>query len=97
MSKHIKLEDVKEAFTEKVIISSRESAEELTRVLRAIKQRIADLPTIDIVHCKDCKHNPKKTQNFMDGKCPFCCEDVWYSSTPSDDFYCAYGERIDNE
>ena len=54
-----------------------------------------DLPTIDIVLCKDCKHVtyktiPARSQDVFYG----CC----YSAIQHDgDFYCAYGERIDNE
>lgn len=42
------------------------------------------LPTIDIVHCKDCKWHEK------DGYCPR----LWARST--DDFFCGYGERRNN-
>jgi len=47
----------------------------------------------EIVLCKDCRHNPKYTNNYMYGICPCCCEDDYYSRTPDDDFYCGYGER----
>ena len=44
---------------------------------------IEDMPTIDIVTCKDCKWHEK------DGYCPR----LWAGST--DDFFCGYGERRD--
>ena len=46
-----------------------------------------------LVRCKDCKHNPKYTDDYMYGRCVFCCEDDYYSVEPDDDFYCGYGER----
>ena len=57
---------------------------------------VDDIPTIDavsVVRCKDCKHNPKYTDDYMYGKCIFCCEDDFYSGTPNDDWFCADGER----
>ena len=47
----------------------------------------------EVVMCKDCKHNPKYTDEYMYGKCIFCCEDDFYSGTPDDDWFCADGER----
>ena len=65
-----------------------------------VQNLINEQPTIDAVkavRCKECKHNPKYTNDFMYGECPFTCEDSWYAATPDDDFYCGYGERKDNE
>lgn len=50
-------------------------------------------PMKELVRCRDCKHNPKYTNDYTYGICVFCCEDDWYSETPDDDFYCGYGER----
>lgn len=50
-----------------------------------------------LVRCKDCKHNPKYTKDFQYGKCVYTCDDDWYACEPMDDFFCAYGERKDNE
>lgn len=61
--------------------------------LVAFADAIAEQDPIDIVRCKECKHNPKYTDDYMYGRCVFCCEDDYYSGTPSDDFYCGYGER----
>ena len=49
----------------------------------------------ELVRCRDCKHvtykiNPVRTQDVF-----YACP---YSEIQHDgDFYCAYGERIDNE
>ena len=60
----------------------------------------------ELVRCKDCKHRPKLLVTdiedmesgfdlqFPDYKCT--CrndDDDWYSWYPSDDWFCAYGER----
>ncbi len=61
-------------------------------------------PTIDavpVVRCSECKHRGKPIENdygvdvefSWDSKCPFNCEDPWYSQRMADDFYCACGER----
>ena len=55
----------------------------------------------ELVLCKDCKHRPIKEDDFQngfdldfpDGKCPCQCDDGWYSWYPSDDWFCANGER----
>lgn len=66
-------------------------------------------PTIDavpIVRCKDCKHRPIDTVgkgygedlSFDDDyKCPCRCEDPFYSWMPLDDWFCANGERREDE
>lgn len=54
-------------------------------------------PIEELVRCKDCKHNPKYTNDYMYGGCVFCCEDDFYSGTPDDDFFCGFGERKESE
>lgn len=56
---------------------------------------LEELPTTNIVHCKDCKHNPKYTKDFAFGRCVCCCEDDWYGYEPEDNFFCGHGERIE--
>ena len=63
----------------------------------------------NVVRCKDCKHRPElklysdmhgnyTAVEFPDGsKCPCQCEDFFYSWYPKDDWFCANGERKDNE
>lgn len=62
-----------------------------------------------VVRCKDCKHRPKKPDwetyesgfdlEFPEGsKCPCrCCGDEWYSWYPEDNWFCADGERKDDD
>lgn len=57
----------------------------------------------ELVRCKDCKHRPIQTEppktcgfsiEFPEGtKCPCCCDDGYYSWYPSDDWFCAEGEK----
>ena len=63
---------------------------------------LGTLPTIDVVKCKDCKHKPSGTGvnhdvEFPDDICPCQCEDFWYSWIPKDDFFCAFGERREDD
>lgn len=108
MSKYIKLEDALEAYNQAVTILVESEMEEFdlgdftecsfnTTQIKLIERMIASLPTIDIVRCKDCKHNPKRTNDFAYGRCVCCCEDDWYGYVPDDDFFCGHGERKDNE
>ena len=54
-----------------------------------------------LVKCKECKHRPKKPYpgasrfnlQFPDGACPYYCDDGYYCEYPSDEFFCANGER----
>lgn len=56
---------------------------------------------VEVVRCKDCKHRPTGTGvnhdiEFPDSCCPCqCYEDYWYSWMPSDDWYCANGEKME--
>lgn len=52
------------------------------------EELLNDIPSIDIVRCKECKH-------WHSGNCwgiPFSGDDASYIETESDDF-CSYGER----
>ena len=66
--------------------------------------KITPLPVV--VRCKDCKHRPIKPNDyengfdleFPDNKCP--CQngdDGWYSWYPADNWYCAEGERKEDD
>ena len=56
---------------------------------------------VEVVRCKDCKHRPTGTGvnhdvEFPDAICPCqCYDDYWYSWMPSDDWYCADGEKME--
>ena len=60
----------------------------------AVKQEVVG----ELVRCKECKHRPSgdganHNIEFPDDLCPCQCEDFWYSWIPSDDWFCADGER----
>lgn len=59
---------------------------------------------VNVVRCRDCKHRPIDHREkhcvitcfrleFPDNRCPCQCEDRLYNWYPSDDWYCANGER----
>lgn len=52
---------------------------------------------VAVVRCKECKHKPKydgpNRVVFPDEVCPCQCYDDYYNWMPSDDWYCADGER----
>ena len=71
-------------------------SQQMTSKMKSIICYIKTMPTIDaveVVRCKDCRHNPKYTRDYMYGLCVCCCEDDQYSWTPEDDDFCSYGER----
>lgn len=80
MSEYIKREDAIRAF--KKWLAASEAAEDI----------IADLPTIDIVRCKDCEYF--KLHESVFGKGWICKRN--HIVVGSVDF-CSYGERKDNE
>ena len=57
----------------------------------------------ELVMCKDCIHKPTGTGanhdvEFPDEVCPCqCVGDSWYSWVPRDNFFCAWGERKEDE
>lgn len=62
--------------------------------LERIEQEFDDVPTIDaveVVHCKDCKHRDPEN------KICDCGNDIVWQLQRDDDWYCADGERTDNE
>lgn len=86
MSKYYKAEDV---VSKIVNTPTRVITDDLTALAdrqHEIIDMLADLPTIDIVHCEECKHNPKRTNDFAYGRCVCCCEDDWYGYVPDDDY-----------
>ena len=52
---------------------------------------------VPVVRCKECKHRPKHDGPnrliFPDEICPCQCDDWYYNWMPSDDWFCADGER----
>ena len=76
--------------------------------INKVTKLMIEVPSIDIVFCKECKHRPIKEDangenygfnliesNDEDNRCPCLVDDGWYSWMPKDDFYCGYGERED--
>lgn len=73
--------------------------------------RHPDCPLIEIVRCGECKHKPIKhdpeggeygfnlvSPNGYDNLCPCLnTDDGFYSYMPDDNFFCAYGERRDDD
>ena len=52
-----------------------------------IKSMNTKVDMVEVVRCKDCKHNYKS-------ECPcFCTGDPYYSWVPDDNWFCADGER----
>jgi len=56
----------------------------------------------NIIRCAECIHKPKRIVysdseeeyiDFPDWRCPLRCEDEWYNRMPSDDWFCANGEK----
>ena len=72
----------------------------------AIINRFPTIDAVEVVRCKDCKHRPKENRS-LDGIiwvefpeeeiCPFNCEDPFYNQMPEDDFFCARGERRNDD
>lgn len=55
---------------------------------------------VNVVRCRDCKHRPTYTGfviTFPDECCPCQCDDAWYNWYPGDDWFCANGERRDDD
>lgn len=70
-----------------------------------VANAVENAPTVDaieVVRCGDCIHKPRGTRNkhdmeFPDDICPCQCEDYWYSWMPYDDWFCANGERREDD
>ena len=89
MSKYTKVEDIKD-----VLIELSKSGKWLEReTTMNIIKALGNLPTIDIVHCKECIHN--NTAN-----CPKSWFDehlLDYKTCNDDNDFCSDGEGEDNE
>ena len=71
-------------------------------ILRTLK-KIPSADAVEVVRCKDCKYRPISYGDEHDlcfpeeYRCPCQCDDNWYSWMPKDDFFCARGERKEEE
>ena len=83
MSKYIKmnkaLDELKLAYDDIVYIDKRETAEQILK-----------LPSIDIVRCKECKHNP-----WDFDRTDFTCvwDDDFADRPQTPDDFCSYGDK----
>lgn len=80
-------------------------AEAITMKGLRILNQFPSADVVEVVRCKDCRYYPTGTDNEEDQgfglqwpfgelyKCPFMCDDGWYSRKPKPDFFCANGER----
>ena len=84
MSRYIKVEGIRNALIELNNNGKRLERETTTNIIKAL----GSLPTIDIVHCKDCKHY------ISDGGALMECETHDGLLACENDF-CSYGERIE--
>lgn len=95
MSRYIDAEALKEKF-----INTDANGISLTIDRYALKC-IEDAPTIDIVHCGECRYWHRYIDLITQGRCEASDVLHGFPSTPvnstTEDFYCKYGERIDNE
>ena len=89
MSKYIKLEGLKWHSPDESLVKP------LTEFY-VTESDIADLPTIDIVRCEDCMSS-KVYRNDSSGVAGRFCEAFRLVRMVTDDDYCSYGERKDNE
>lgn len=86
MSKYIKLEDAIHNINLEVT-----GRKEYTGDMKAnLFFALDDLPTIDIVRCKDCKWWTKQSHSIQ-GRCELG------GIYPTGEWFCANGERKDNE
>lgn len=57
----------------------------------------------ELVRCRDCAHKPHDegrkavADDPDDYTCPCLTGDPWESGVPCDDFFCAYGEKKEQE
>ena len=94
MSKYIKLEDAIHNINLEVT-----GRKEYTGDMKAnLFFALDELPTIDIVHCGECRYWHRYIDLITQGRCEASDVLHGFPSTPvnstTEDFYCKYGERI---
>ena len=52
---------------------------------------------VEVVRCKDCKHGMKSRLHTDRHPKPYLCTKTWEGGYHETDYYCAYGERKDND
>ena len=59
-----------------------------------IRKLTEDGTLVEVVRCKDCK----RWKDPHDGECPYhATGDPYLDGDPEEDFFCAYGERKEDE
>lgn len=90
MSKYYKAEDVINAIEDKIAEYIPVLYGRYCEMPLEIRMAIERLPSIDIVHCGECKY--WKSEHICIGRWG------WYGTMLTEaDAFCSYGERIDNE
>ena len=82
MSRYIDAEILKERLIKNITLTN------------AIDRSFNEAPTIDIVRCKECKHNPWDFDQ-LDYTCVWDDDFADREQTPDD--FCSYGERKEGE
>lgn len=103
---YVKREDIFPAVTEiaKEIVFGNQDDDKVVDIINSIPA--ADV--VPVVRCRDCKYKPIAPEGItagfqvefpdeLDNPCPCNCGDGWYSEKPSDNFFCAYGAKMDTE
>lgn len=92
MSKHIKLED---AINDLDVLWDHDTVDGIcsSAVLKQVKTDLQNLPTIEIVRCKNCKHWGGVV---FGNKCTMLSGLDYVLATKENDF-CSYGERMESD
>lgn len=86
MSKYIKREDAVKKLAE-MLYDEPPYIDSDVAIKRWAEEQMADVSSIDIVHCKECIHN-----GSIDTDCPFGWRDKKFNM-PNPNDYCSWGER----
>lgn len=92
MSKYFKKEEMQKFLADVISFKIWDYDEEINR--DTVIKKLYEIPTIDIVRCKECIHCQYEVIEETLPIYIYC--DLWKSETEWDSF-CSYGERIDNE
>lgn len=72
---------------------------------KIVLEDASDCDVVEVTRCLDCRYAPTGTDNGEEYgfgltwpdkeeyKCPYYCDDGWYSRKPKPDFFCANGKR----
>ena len=93
MSKYIKLEDAISVCGAKLILADGAAIGQRHPTPDENINALLNLPTIDIVRCKDCKW--RGVQNEPEGTCYYWCRNIGVGFAVDEWNYCCWGERSD--